>query len=93
MAGQPKFEPESVIASTKVAVGPVITSAEELANYQRLVARAVDVFGDELKASRWLSLPSPDFDGLAPLQFAQKHAFDPQMLEPVFARIEHGIDF
>ena len=79
--------------STSGGKRPVFSSAQQLANYQRLVARAVDVFGDELKASRWLSLPSPDFDGVAPLQFAQKHAYDPLALEPVFTRIEHGIDF
>jgi hypothetical protein len=91
MAGLPRFEPTRVGQSG--AELPVSGSAVELANYQRLVARTVDVFGDELKASRWLSLPSPDFDGAAPLQYAQGHAYDPQALEPVLTRIEHGIDF
>ncbi len=91
MAGLPRFEPARAIEGG--AELPAISSLEELANYQRLVSRAIDVFGDELKASRWLSLPNPDFDGVAPLQYAQGRAYDPMSLEPVFTRIEHGIDF
>jgi uncharacterized protein (DUF2384 family) len=91
MAEYPRFHP--VRLGQGGAEIPAPGSPDELANYQRLVARTVDVFGDELKASRWLSLPSPDFDGVAPLQYAQGQAYDPQALEPVLTRIEHGIDF
>jgi uncharacterized protein (DUF2384 family) len=69
------------------AVGP----AADLARYQQLVERAVDVFGDEVKASSWLSLPTPDFNGMTPLQVAQENGYDLAALEPVFTRIEHGI--
>jgi len=57
------------------------------------VARTVDVFGDEIKASRWLSLPNRDLDGQTPLEVAQKSAYDPQAIEPILIRIEHGVDF
>lgn len=66
---------------------------EELANYEQLVARAVDVFGDEIKASKWLSLPNAELNGDTPLQVAQRNGYNGQVLEPIFTRIEYGIDF
>jgi hypothetical protein len=63
------------------------------ANYKRLVGRAVEVFGDEIAASTWLSTPSPDFENKPPLQVAQEHSYDPEVLEPVLVRIEHGVYF
>jgi hypothetical protein len=63
----------------------------QLENYKQLVARAVDVFGDEIKASKWLSLPNSELNGDTPLQFAQRHSYEGQTLEYIFIRIEHGI--
>ena len=69
----------------------------EYKGYQALVERAVDVFGDELIASRWLSMPSADLKGAVPLQVAQGLEYDPArvqaVFEPIFVRIEHGIYF
>ena len=67
--------------------------AGQLANYKLLVARAVDVFGDEIKASKWLSLPNPELKGETPLQVAQRHNYNDQVLEPIFTLIEQGIYF
>lgn len=67
--------------------------ADMMAHYQTLVARTVDAFGDEIKASRWLSLPSRDFDGQTPLEAAQKSGYALQSIEPVLIRIEHGVEF
>jgi uncharacterized protein (DUF2384 family) len=67
-------------------------SAAEMWHYKKLVARAVDVFGDEIKASRWLSTPNVDLDNQTPIAIAQKNGYDSQVLEPIFLRIEHGID-
>lgn len=64
-----------------------------LANYQSLVARVVGAFGDELKASRWLSLPNSDLDGKTPLQIAQRDNYSASALEPILIRMEHGIDY
>ena len=87
---------QTVTSATVEPIRPA-QSPVLLRNYRNLVERTVDVFGDELKASRWLSLPSPDFNGLSPLQAAQKVNFDSAQLEkvfePIFVRIEHGIDF
>jgi len=71
----------------------VIDIARENENYRRLVARAVDVFGDEIKASHWLSLPNSDLNGATPLEAAQIEGYSAQLLEPIFNRIEHGIDY
>jgi uncharacterized protein (DUF2384 family) len=68
-------------------------SLGNLSSYQRLIARTVDAFGDEFKASRWLSLPNRDLNGETPLQAAQKHGYDVGILEPILIRLEHGIDY
>jgi uncharacterized protein (DUF2384 family) len=98
MASSPKFESAGISRgtrrSTKAEGVPLpIPSAAMMAHYQTLVARTVDVFGDEIKASRWLSLPNPDFGGQTPLQVAQKKGYDLQTIEPILIRIEHGVDF
>jgi len=70
--------------------------SEQYAGYKDLVDRAIEVFGDDLTASRWLSTPSHDLEGKVPLQVAQSVDYDPermtQLFEPIFIRIEHGID-
>ncbi len=67
--------------------------AHDLQRYRALVSRTVDAFGDEIKASRWLSLPNRDLAGQTPLQAAQANGYDMQVLEPILTRIEHGIDY
>jgi uncharacterized protein (DUF2384 family) len=64
-----------------------------MTNYRSLVARATDVFGDAIKASRWLSSPNADLGGRVPLQLAEVRDYDYSMLEPIFTKIEHGIDY
>ncbi|MGO9318907.1 MAG: antitoxin Xre/MbcA/ParS toxin-binding domain-containing protein [Terracidiphilus sp.] len=59
--------------------------------YRILVARVVDVFGDELKASRWLSLPNRELDGQIPIQVAEKDGYSLKSIEPLLIRIEHGV--
>jgi uncharacterized protein (DUF2384 family) len=74
----------------------ILRSAKEgLRVYRALVARAVDVFGDEIMAAHWLSTPNPDFNGEQPLEAARRAGMSDetleQILEPVFVRIEEGI--
>jgi hypothetical protein len=71
--------------------GRPIGPAREMMRYRALIDRTVDVFGDEIKASRWLSLPNQDLDGQTPLQVAQKNGYDLQAIEPILFRIEHGV--
>ena len=65
----------------------------EMMRYQALVSRTVDAFGDEIKASRWLSLPNRDLSGQTPLQAVQSSGYDLHVLEPILTRIEHGVDY
>lgn len=65
----------------------------EYRRYQVLVQRAVEVFGDAITASRWLSTPSADFRGRVPLQVAEEHDYSLDPFESMFIRIEHGIDY
>ncbi len=81
----------SAAATVKPARVPPADPARDLANYTRLVARVIDVFGDEEKASRWLSLPNADLGGETPLQSAQKDGYLGKSVEPILIRIEHGI--
>jgi uncharacterized protein (DUF2384 family) len=89
MAASPNIEfagqqAEAAVVST---TDPIL----ELANYKRLVSRVVDAFGDEQKASRWLSLPNADLHGETPLQSARKDSYLGELVEPILVRIEHGI--
>jgi uncharacterized protein (DUF2384 family) len=81
-----------------VSVEPAASASEDKTarqyqNYRALVARAVDVFGDEIKATRWLSRPESSLNKQTPLQYARSRDYDPESLEPLLARIEHGVDF
>ena len=72
-------------------LAPAVPGSAEYANYKRLVDRTVDVFGDEIIASVWLSIPNSDLDGQSPLQAAQKSGYRTDLIEPILIRIEHGI--
>ena len=55
-----------------------------------VVAHAVAVFGDEHKASHWLSTPLPLFDNRAPCELLETEA-GLQLVEQTLTRIEHNI--
>jgi uncharacterized protein (DUF2384 family) len=65
----------------------------ELWFYRKLVSRTVEAFGDELKASEWLSRHNKDFGDETPLAVAQRNGYDYRIIEPALIRIEHGIDY
>jgi uncharacterized protein (DUF2384 family) len=91
MASSPQFRKRSA-----VSVDPKPIDGEpqhEMVRYRALVSRAVDAFGDEIKASRWLSMTNKDLDGQTPLQAVQTSGYDMQVLEPILTRIEHGVDY
>jgi uncharacterized protein (DUF2384 family) len=104
MASLPQVERKGIHSSAALSVGPAAISGlgrdessiemvHEMKRYRALVARTVDVFGDEIKASLWLSLPNQDFNGQTPLQVAQKSGYKLQAIEPILIRIEHGVEF
>ena len=80
-----------VEASLSESVLNTARASRNLSNYRALVNRVSDVFGDEVKASLWLSHPNADLGGETPLQFAMKDCYEAQTLEPILARMEHGI--
>jgi uncharacterized protein (DUF2384 family) len=90
MASLPHPRAERVVSG--IPQPGVIEPAQEMVRYRALVSRVVDAFGDEIKASRWLSLPNRDLSGQTPLQAVQKGGYDIQILEPILTRIEHGVD-
>ena len=61
--------------------------------YKTVVERAVDVFGNELKATPWLSRQSPDFDGRSPVEALVDSDFNPTAILYTLGRIEHGVYF
>ena len=72
-----------------------VSQRAEYISYRNLVERTIDVFGDAVKASLWLSTPSPDLQGKVPMQVAQSVKYSQaeleKIFEPIFLRIEHGI--
>lgn len=91
MASSPQFRGIRKPPQNSSADAP--ETAEDFLRYRALVSRAVDAFGDEIKASRWLSSPNPDLNGQTPLQAVQGSGYDVHVLEPILTRIEHGIDY
>jgi uncharacterized protein (DUF2384 family) len=71
------------------------TVKQQYESYKSLVDRACEVFGDDLTAARWLSMPSVDLANKVPVQIAQSVDYDTDemnaIFEPIFIRIEHGI--
>ena len=61
--------------------------------YKTVVERAVDVFGNELKATHWLSRSSLDFGERSPLEALVDSGFDPTPILDVLGKIEHGVYF
>jgi uncharacterized protein (DUF2384 family) len=91
MASSPRLRGKSVASVTPK---PIAAEAmHEIVRYRALVSRTVDAFGDEIKASRWLSMPNRDLGGQTPLQAVQGSGYDMQVLEPILTRIEHGVDY
>ena len=73
----------------------LLAERSQYSNYRQLVERTIDVFGDERKASLWLSTPSSDLQGKVPMQVAQSVGYArtelDRIFEPIFLGIEHGI--
>jgi len=87
----PEAPPDLVSAGRESSASSQV--AVRMASYRELVARATDVFGDAVRASRWLSLPNVDLGGKVPLQLAQENGYDAALFESIWTRIEHGIDY
>lgn len=91
MSTSPQFRGQKNLPEEAGAGWSVAES--NLLHYRGLVSRAVEAFGDEIKASRWLSSPNSELNGQTPIQAVQANGYDLQALEPLFTRIEHGVDY
>ncbi|PKN17919.1 MAG: hypothetical protein CVU71_10330 [Deltaproteobacteria bacterium HGW-Deltaproteobacteria-6] len=59
-------------------------------NYERLLQRAIDVFGDEEKAKQWFSSPQKALGGKTPLEYSESDV-GAQEVEDLLGRIEWGV--
>jgi putative toxin-antitoxin system antitoxin component (TIGR02293 family) len=64
--------------------------SEKLVRYQRLLARAQDLFGDVDSAREWLSHKQSGLGGAVPLEFA-KTEIGAREVENLLGRIEYGV--
>jgi putative toxin-antitoxin system antitoxin component (TIGR02293 family) len=83
----------SVELRTRLNANTESEAEQQYLAYNTVVGRAVDVFGSELKATRWLSRPSQDFDGKSPLDALVDADFDPTPILDTLGKIEHGVYF
>jgi uncharacterized protein (DUF2384 family) len=82
---------EARLTALAVVAEPQANIETLYGEYKKLLARAVEVFGSETEATRWLSSSNPDFVNRTPLQVltAQGSAAPLEAL----GRIEHGVFF
>jgi putative toxin-antitoxin system antitoxin component (TIGR02293 family) len=72
--------PESAAAPEPVGIGEVV----------EIVARTMEVFGDRIKALRWLRTPLPSLGDATPQEMLERDGGIEQV-EEVLGRIEHGV--
>jgi putative toxin-antitoxin system antitoxin component (TIGR02293 family) len=64
--------------------------SERVYRLARVFERALDLFGDEDKARRWLKTPNRAFGGKTPLAFADTE-IGAREVEDLVGRLEHGV--
>ncbi len=64
--------------------------SERIVRFARLMARAVEVLGDEPAAREWLRTPAVAFRGESPLSFADTEV-GAREVEYLLGRLEHGV--
>ena len=64
--------------------------SDRVVRFARLMGKAVDVFGNELNARRWLTAPQYGLGGAAPLDFAETEV-GAREVEDLLGRIEYGV--
>lgn len=82
--------------SRRIQEATVITSklnpveSDRLYRLARIIARAIEVFGDEKEAQVWLNEPKQALQGQTPLEVIRTEP-GVQQLDIMLGRIEHGI--
>lgn len=64
--------------------------SERLIRYQRLLKKAVDVFGDSAAAREWLTRSQPGLGNAKPVEFARTE-LGAREVENLLGRIEYGV--
>jgi RNA polymerase sigma-70 factor, ECF subfamily len=80
----------SEAAESKESVAQVGSAGRSFTDIVPTIAHAVAVFGDEHKASHWLSTPLPFLDNLSPSQALESEG-GTELVEQILTRIEHNI--
>lgn len=90
--GQPKPDASNLRrhASTNGQYNQVVTSPSVVARLVPVIAHAVAVFGDEQKATHWLSTPLLFLENRAPLDLLVTDE-GIELVERTLTRIEHNI--
>jgi uncharacterized protein (DUF2384 family) len=87
----PQFDPHLKAIKAEPVLQCPVTSDEIYERYRHFVARAVDVFGDDLVANRWLTTRQPELGDRSPLEVAQSEDFCTGNLDQILGRLEHGV--
>jgi putative toxin-antitoxin system antitoxin component (TIGR02293 family) len=66
------------------------SESERVARYQRLLARATQLFGDAESARQWLRLPQRGLGGAVPIEFAASE-IGAREVENLLGRLEFGV--
>lgn len=67
-----------------------VEETDKALRLKRIATLAERVFGDRLKANRWLRKPKPSLNGETPLAFLASEN-GARLVEDMLGRIEHGI--
>ncbi|MFP5249799.1 MAG: antitoxin Xre/MbcA/ParS toxin-binding domain-containing protein, partial [Acidobacteriota bacterium] len=66
-----------------------VEESDRLVRMARIQALAEDVFGESVRANRWLREPLGEFSGTAPLEWARTEA-GARLVEDILAKIDWG---
>lgn len=69
-------------------IGP--EESQRLARYERLLEKAIDVFGDPINARQWLTHRQPGLGNVIPIEFAATE-LGAREVENLLGRIEYGV--
>ena len=82
--------PKSTLATRKKRGRFSFEESERILRLQRLLKRALDVFGSQEEASRWLKESSYALGDISPLECA-KTEIGAREVENLLGRVEHGV--
>ncbi|MGE0625363.1 MAG: antitoxin Xre/MbcA/ParS toxin-binding domain-containing protein [Pseudomonadales bacterium] len=82
--------PRQTFNRRKAAGRLTAEESDRVVRYAELIARAIDLMGDEAAAATWLSTPAPSLGNDTPLDHATTELGAREVLQ-LIGRLEHGI--